>query len=116
MADLLSCMNNNPAALSYGFATMYLDEKSPRSHSDWGCRQERVRKQIPWYRRREAKAHTGEYRWREETERWVAKQIASRTPAGLHLEERRDQVLAALGLTLEAARARLTFGPKGGAQ
>jgi hypothetical protein len=109
-------MGNNPVALSLGFSTMFRDEMSRANRTEWCGSSERVRKQIPWYRRREAKAHSGEYRWRDETERWVAKQIAGRTSAGRHLENRRNQALAALDLPFEAARARLTFAPKGGAQ
>ena len=113
MADLLSFMGNNPVALSLGFSTMFRDEMSRANRTEWCGSSERVRKQIPWYRRREAKAHSGEYRWRDETERWVAREIGSRTPAGRYLEARRLRALAALGLTFEAARARLSFAPKG---
>lgn len=113
MADMLSFMVNNPAALCSGFSTMFRDEMSRANRSEWSSAPEHVRKQIPWYRRKEAKPRSGEYRWREETERWIANEIARQTPGGLYLDARRRQVLDVLGMSLEEALAKLSFGPKG---
>ena len=113
MADMLSYMVNNTVALSSGFSTMFRDEWSQANRNEWKGSPDRVRKQIPWHRRQEARARSGEYRWRAETERWVAREIKRRTPAGEYLEERRNRALAALGMTYERALSQLTFVGKG---
>jgi hypothetical protein len=109
MVSLLSFMTDSPVALCAGLSTMYRDELSGAPTSDWQRSSHRLRKQLAWYRRKEAKARSGEYLWRMETERWVKNEIKRGTTAGTYLGERRDRVVAALGLTLEQARERLTF-------
>lgn len=114
MGDLLSYMSNNHAALGEGLRTFFADSLVAYNSNDWrAANPDRERKQVAWYRLKEAKPQTEEYRWRMETERHVHREIKNRTPSGQYLEDRRARVLAALGMTHEAALSKLTFEGKG---
>jgi len=114
MADLLSYMSNNHAALSEGLRAFFADSLISYNSNDWRvANPDRERKQVAWYRLKEARPQTDEYRWRAGTERHVNREIKKRTPSGKYLKERRNRVLAALGMTYEAALSKLTFEGKG---
>ncbi len=113
MGDLMSLMQNNPVALSAGLATFFRDDLAPGGEAHGGQEAHgRVRKRLPWYHRL-AKQRAGAHAWRQATERWIEREIREGTPAGRDLLERRERVLAALGLTYEQALEKLTFERKG---
>ncbi len=112
--DLIACMANDTVALGEGLRTFFADSLVPYNSNDWrAARPERERKQVAWYRLREARPRTAEYQWRVETERYVNREIQRKTASGRYLEDRRNQVLAALGMTYGEALSKLTFEGKG---
>ena len=114
MSDVVSWLGS-PIALNLGLRWLAEDSLTRENLNDWRpAPARRIRKQIPTRMRTEARSQADAYVWRAQTEKWIAKQIAANSEAGIHLRERRDRVLAALGMALEQARRTLTFEGKRG--
>lgn len=118
MADLVSYMGA-PAALSEGLKALFADSLTGHNLNDWrigsGDREaDNEKKRVAWYRLQEERPYADEHKWRLATQWYVDREIRRGTPSGRYLEDRRNRVLAALGMTREEALAKLTYEPKGG--